>query len=115
MKRYLLVVAVVVPLVAVFCPEAEPGDKSASPFKPILSPEAYKELTARSIGRKLAISLDGRVRTAPVIETRIPGGRARISLGSWADPETLKDEARDLVAVLRAGALPAPIHVVERR
>jgi preprotein translocase subunit SecD len=77
--------------------------------------ERFAEVTGRSVGRKLAIMLDGNIQSAPVIETRIPGGRVRITMGSLGDPEQLKEEAKDLVACLRSGALPAPIKLVEER
>jgi preprotein translocase subunit SecD len=57
----------------------------------------------------MAIVLDGKVQSAPVIQDRIGGGRAVIT-GSF----TL-DEARDLALVLRAGALPAPVVIAEER
>ncbi len=59
--------------------------------------------------RYLAIVLDGTLYSAPFIRTSIPGGEAVIE-GSF----TL-DEARDLALVLRAGALPAPLRVIEER
>ena len=57
----------------------------------------------------MAIVLDGKVFSAPVIRERIGGGRASIT-GSF----DIK-EARDLAIVLRAGALPAPIKIIEER
>jgi preprotein translocase subunit SecD len=77
--------------------------------------ERFAELTEHNVGHKLAILLDGRIQSAPVIESRINGGRARISLGGQSKPEELRDEARDLVAVLRLGSFPAPIRLVEER
>jgi protein-export membrane protein SecD len=72
----------------------------------------FERATGESVGRKLAILLDGRVNSAPVIETRIAGGRARITLGGFSDPFQLQQEAKDLVAVLRTGALPAPLRLL---
>jgi preprotein translocase subunit SecD len=69
----------------------------------------FEEITAANVKRRLAIVLDGRVYSAPVIQERIGGGRASIT-GSF----TIK-EARDLAIVLRAGALPAPVEIVEER
>ena len=57
----------------------------------------------------MAIILDNKVNSAPVLQSRIGGGRARITLGGFKDPMKLQQEAKDLVAVLRAGALPAPL------
>jgi preprotein translocase subunit SecD len=50
-----------------------------------------------------------------VIESKIAGGHARITLGGVADPQQLQQEAKDLVAVLRTGALPAPIRLVSEQ
>ncbi|RMD85676.1 MAG: protein translocase subunit SecD [Candidatus Dadabacteria bacterium] len=69
----------------------------------------FERITADNVGRRLAIILDGKVQSAPVIRERIGGGRAVIT-GNF----TL-DEARDLAIVLRAGALPAPVHIAEER
>lgn len=69
----------------------------------------FDRITARNVGRRLAIVLDRKVYSAPVIQERIPGGRAQIT-GRF----TLQ-EARDLAIVLRAGALPAPVRVLEER
>ena len=56
----------------------------------------------------MAILLDDKINSAPVIESRI-GARGRITLGGFGDPFALQQEAKDLVAVLRSGALPAPL------
>jgi preprotein translocase subunit SecD len=69
----------------------------------------FERMTGRNVGRRMAIVLDGRVESAPVIQTKIGGGRAKITLGNQGYNE-LVDEANELVIVLRAGALPAPIH-----
>jgi len=69
----------------------------------------FEQITAANVKRRLAIVLDNRVYSAPVIQERIGGGRASIT-GSF----TLQ-EARDLAIVLRAGALPAPVEIVEER
>jgi preprotein translocase subunit SecD len=57
----------------------------------------------------MAIILDEKINSAPVIESRIGGGKARITMGGFQDPFQLQQEAKDLVAVLRTGALPAPL------
>jgi protein-export membrane protein SecD len=69
----------------------------------------FARVTGNNVGRQLAIVLDGRIYSAPVIRERIPGGDASIT-GNF----TLED-AKDLAIVLRAGALPAPVRVVEER
>ncbi len=69
----------------------------------------FAEVTEQNVGRRLAIVLDGNVHSAPVIRERIPSGQAQITGGFT--PE----EARDLAIVLRAGALPAPVQILEER
>jgi preprotein translocase subunit SecD len=69
----------------------------------------FDRITAQYVKRRLAIVLDNNVYSAPVIQERITGGKAQIS-GRF----TAK-EARDLAIVLRAGALPAPIRILEKR
>lgn len=71
--------------------------------------DAFERLTAANIRRRMAIVLDDRVETAPVIQSRIGGGRASITLGRNGAYQEMLAEASDLVVVLRAGALPAPI------
>lgn len=68
----------------------------------------FEEMTGRNVKRRMAIVLDGKAESAPVIQARIGGGRAQITLGS-GDYNRLMDEANALVVVLRAGALPAPL------
>jgi preprotein translocase subunit SecD len=69
----------------------------------------FGEVTEQNVGKHLAIVLDGNVYSAPRINERIPGGRAVIT-GQFT-----VDEARDLAIVLRAGALPAPVTILEER
>jgi SecD/SecF fusion protein len=67
----------------------------------------FDEITGENVGRQLAIILDDIVQSAPVIRERISGGKAQIS-GSFTT-----EEAHDLAIVLRAGALPAPVDIVQ--
>ncbi|WP_251425105.1 protein translocase subunit SecD [Veillonella agrestimuris] len=69
----------------------------------------FADLTAKNIGRRIAITLDGKELTNPVVQQAITGGRATIS-GS----ATLQ-EAKDLAILLRSGALPVKINVLEIR
>ena len=71
--------------------------------------KAFSDLTEANVGKRLAIVLDGNVHSAPVIRERIPSGRAQITGGFTTQ------EATDLAIVLRAGALPAPVQVLEER
>lgn len=69
----------------------------------------FSRLTGDNVGKNLAIVLDGHVHSAPVIKQKISGGQASIS-GSFTT-----EEATDLAVVLRSGALPAPVDVLEER
>jgi preprotein translocase subunit SecD len=69
----------------------------------------FGELTEQNVAKRLAIVLDGNVYSAPRINERIPSGRAVIT-GHFT-----VDDARDLAIVLRAGALPAPVVLLEER
>lgn len=69
----------------------------------------FARVTKENIKRRLAIVLDGKVKSAPSIESEIPAGRGQIT-GNFSE-----DEAADLALVLRTGALPAPIEVEEER
>ncbi|HXB98524.1 MAG TPA: protein translocase subunit SecD, partial [bacterium] len=70
--------------------------------------EQFRSVTEENVGRRLAIVLDGVVQSAPVIKSMIGGGRGIIE-GSFT-----VDEAKDLALVLRSGALPAPLVVVNK-
>jgi preprotein translocase subunit SecD len=70
---------------------------------------AFERLTGANVRRRMAIVLDDRVDTAPVIQSRIGGGHAQITLGRNESYNDMLNEASELVVVLRAGALPAPI------
>ena len=69
----------------------------------------FQQVTRENIKKRLAIVLDSNVYSAPVIQDEIPGGRAQIT-GQFTSAE-----ARDLAIVLRAGALPAPVVILENR
>jgi preprotein translocase subunit SecD len=70
--------------------------------------DRFEEVTGANVKRRFAIILDNKVESAPVIQTRIAGGHASITLGA-SDTESQVEEARKLELVLRSGALPAPI------
>jgi len=69
----------------------------------------FDQLTKNHVGDRFAIILEGVVNSAPVIRERISGGSAQIT-GNFTPAE-----AHDLAIVLRAGALPAPVKVMEER
>ncbi|MBS1234670.1 MAG: secD [Nitrospirae bacterium] len=67
----------------------------------------FEEVTGANVKKRLAIILDNTVYSAPVIQEKISGGNAQIS-GSFS-----MDEAKDLTIVLKAGALPAPLKMLQ--
>ena len=69
----------------------------------------FTDLTAKNIGKQLAIVLDDTIYSAPNINERIPGGKGSIT-GAFTF-----EEAKDLATVLRAGSLPAPVKIEENR
>jgi len=69
----------------------------------------FERVTEENVKKRLAIVLDDKVYSAPVIQEKISGGSARITGNFTAD------EAHDLAIVLRAGALPAPVNIIEER
>ncbi|MEA1933496.1 MAG: protein translocase subunit SecD [Thermodesulfobacteriota bacterium] len=69
--------------------------------------KVFGQLTEKNVNRRLAIILDEVVRSAPVIRERILGGSAQIS-GNFT-----QKEAADLAIVLRVGALPAPVEIIQ--
>jgi len=73
----------------------------------------FEKLTGENIGKRLAIVLDGIVHSAPNINGKI-GARGVITTGKGSYDEALR-ESRDLAIVLRAGALPAPLELMEQR
>ena len=69
----------------------------------------FERITRTNVKKRLAIVLDDNVYSAPQIQERIAGGQAQIT-GSFS-----MEEARDLAIVLRAGSLPAPVTILEKR
>jgi SecD/SecF fusion protein len=69
--------------------------------------KVFAHITEKNVGRRMAIVLDDVVRSAPVIRERILGGSAQIS-GSFTH-----EDAADLAIVLRVGALPAPVDIIQ--
>ncbi len=67
----------------------------------------FEKVTGENVKRRLAIVLDGNVYSAPVIQEKISGGKAQIT-GRFT-----MEEAQDLTIVLRAGALPAPVKIIQ--
>ncbi|MEI6209535.1 MAG: protein translocase subunit SecD [Desulfuromonadales bacterium] len=72
-----------------------------------LGAKLFDQVTAANVGKRFAIVLDNNIHSAPVIRERISGGSAQIS-GSFTEKT-----AADLAIVLRAGALPAPVQIIQ--
>ncbi len=72
-----------------------------------LGAKLFDQVTAANVGKRFAIVLDNTSHSSPVIRERISGGSAQIS-GSFTEKE-----ATDLAIVLRAGALPAPVKIIQ--
>jgi len=70
--------------------------------------DRFEEVTGANVQRRFAIILDDVINSAPVIKSKIGGGRASITMGA-GDPDTQLKNAEKLEMVLRSGALPAPI------
>lgn len=68
----------------------------------------FGDLTAKIVGKKLATILDDKVKSAPLINSAIRGGRASITMGG-SDPQRQEMERDELVNVLKTGSLPAPL------
>jgi preprotein translocase subunit SecD len=72
-----------------------------------LGAKLFDQVTAANVGKRFAIVLDNNIHSAPVINERISGGKAQIS-GNFTEKT-----AADLAIVLRAGALPAPVKIIQ--
>ena len=73
----------------------------------------FGDLTGQNIGKRLAVILDNIVKSAPVVESRIPD-QGQISLGS-GNYDVLLEEANMIATTLRAGALPADLRQLEEK
>ncbi|WP_336276564.1 protein translocase subunit SecD [Bartonella sp. CB178] len=96
--------------------DARAGFDPQIPGRPIISftmnsagSKIFADITRKNINRPFAIVLDNKVLTAPVINSIIPNGQGQIT-GSFDS-----QEASTLAALLRAGALPVPLTVIEER
>jgi preprotein translocase subunit SecD len=90
-----------------------PGTRLEGPYVEVKldkgGADIFGALTAENVGRHLAIVLDGTVYSAPVIKEPIPGGDVQIT-GNFSF-----EDAHELAIVLRSGALPAPVEIIEER
>ncbi|MBN1959610.1 MAG: protein translocase subunit SecD [Deltaproteobacteria bacterium] len=93
-----------------------PGDYYVSMTFDQKGAQIFAKLTEENEQRMMAIVLDEKVNSAPVIQEKIGGGSARITLGgNYGSTNSRFEEAKDLATVLKAGALPAPVDVREKR
>src|SRR5690606_10442462 len=69
----------------------------------------FGDVTGQNVGRRFAVVLDDQIITAPVIRSPITGGTGMIEGGFTIQ------SAQDLATLLNAGALPAPLTVVQER
>jgi preprotein translocase subunit SecD len=69
----------------------------------------WSRLTGANVGKQVAIVLDNIVYSNPVVEQRITGGRSSI------DGLESRQEAEDIVTILRSGSLPAPVNIIQER
>jgi preprotein translocase subunit SecD len=90
-----------------------PGGRLEGPYVTVdlnhAGAETFGNLTTDNVGRELAIVLDNTVYSAPVIKEPIPGGHVQIT-GNFSF-----EDAHALAIVLRSGALPAPVKIIEER
>lgn len=72
----------------------------------------FGKMTGAHVGHRFAIVLENKVDSAPVIQTKIGGGSARITLGGSKSFDESMQDAKDLAFVLKSGSLPAPVDVL---
>jgi preprotein translocase subunit SecD len=77
--------------------------------------DLFGKLTTANVHKRMAIVLDDTVDSAPVIQTPITEGNCRITLGGLKPINEILEEAKDLALVLKSGALPAPVRILEER
>ncbi|MGE0174233.1 MAG: protein translocase subunit SecD [Oligoflexales bacterium] len=97
-------------------------DSSSFDSKPVVSltftgtgGKRFSEITGANINKRLAIVLDNAVVSDPVIITQISGGKGQITMGGNKSYNEIVEEANQLALILKSGALPAPIKVLEER
>lgn len=77
--------------------------------------DLFGKLTTENTKRLMAIVLDDTVESAPIINEPITGGNCSISMGGLRPINEILQEAQDLALVLKSGALPAPVRILEER
>ena len=77
--------------------------------------DLFGKLTKEHVKKRMAIVLDDTVDSAPIIQSEIPGGICSIHMGGLKPINEILSEAKDLALVLKSGALPAPVRILEER
>ncbi|HLK85930.1 MAG TPA: protein translocase subunit SecD [Candidatus Binataceae bacterium] len=112
-EPYLLESAVLLTGDTITDARVRPGGQLEGPYVTVdldqRGAQIFGAITSANVGRKIAIVLDNVVYSAPVIREPIPGGHVQIT-GNFT-----YDEAHELAIVLRSGALPAPVEIIEER
>lgn len=80
-----------------------------------LGGKRFEEVTGANVRKRMAIILDDLVESAPVINQKIGGGNAIITMGNDRSYDQIVQEATELSLVLKSGALPATITILEQR
>ena len=75
----------------------------------------FSDVTGANVKKAMAIVLDQEVISAPTINQKISGGNAEITMGGRSTYQEIVDEANELALILKSGALPARIEVLEER
>jgi protein-export membrane protein SecD/preprotein translocase SecF subunit len=75
----------------------------------------FSDVTGKNVKKRMAIVLDDVVESAPMIQTKISDGSASITLGGSRGYDKVLEEANQLVLILKSGAIPADIRVLEER
>lgn len=80
-----------------------------------LGGKRFEEVTGANVKKRMAIVLDDNIESAPVINQKIGGGSAVINMGGSRGYEAMQKDATELALVLKSGALPATITILEQR
>lgn len=102
--------------------DAMVGQASSIESQPIVSMtftpaggRQFARVTGENINKRMAIVLDGVVESAPVIQGKIPNGQAQITLGGNRGYNQVVEEGTKLALILKSGAIPATIKILEER
>ncbi len=77
--------------------------------------DIFERITGENTGKRMAVVLEGKIETDPVINDKISGGEAVITLGGNRPAQSQAAEAANIARVLKTGALPAPVRIEQNR